>query len=241
MLITSLENAKVKEYKKLSLKKYREKKKQFIVEGEHLVLEAFKAGRIDELILEKDEIFPLDVETVYVTNDIINKISTLETPQNVMALCHMNQSDLLGTKILILDEIQDPGNLGTIIRSAVAFGIDTIVLGKSTVDAYNPKVLRASQGMIFHVNIISEDICKLILKLKDEGFTIYGTKVTHGVDLKTVSAPDKYAVIMGNEGAGMSSEVEELCDSNLYIGMNGICESLNVGVAASIILYQLSK
>ena len=93
MLITSLDNDKVKEYKKLQLRKYREKKKQFIVEGEHLVLEAFKTGMIDELILEKDEVFPIDVDTVYVTNEIINKISTLEVPQNIMALCHMKSSD----------------------------------------------------------------------------------------------------------------------------------------------------
>lgn len=241
MLITSLDNPKIKDYKKLSLRKYREKKQQFIVEGEHLVLEAFKAGRIDELILEKDEIFPIDVETIYVTNEIINKISTLDTPQNIMALCHMLESDLLGTKILILDEIQDPGNLGTIIRSAVAFGITTIVLGKNTVDAYNPKVLRASQGMIFHVNIISRDIEELIKELKNNDYTIYGTKVTCGVDLKTIKSPEKYAIVMGNEGSGISENIEKLCDKNIYIDMVDACESLNVGVATSIILYQLSK
>ncbi len=241
MLITSLDNAKIKEYKKLQLRKYRDKKKQFIVEGEHLVLEAYKTGCIDELILEKDEIFPLNVETVYVTNEIINKISTLEDPQNVMALCHTKSSDFLGTRILLLDEIQDPGNLGTIIRSAVAFNIDTIVLGNNTVDVYNPKVVRASQGMIFHVNIISKSITEIIETLKKDNFVIYGTKVTHGESLKNISAPSKYAIVMGNEGNGMSDEVSNLCDKFIYIDMNQQCESLNVGVATSIILYQLSK
>lgn len=241
MLITSLDNSKVKDYKKLQLRKYREKKKQFIVEGSHLVLEAFKTGRIEELILEKDEIFPLDVETVYVTNEIINKISTLEVPQNVMALCNMKSSDFLGKRILLLDEIQDPGNLGTIIRSAVAFNIDTIVLGNNTVDVYNPKVLRASQGMIFHINIISKPIDEVILKLKEDGFTIYGTKVTHGDNLKNINAPEKYAIVMGNEGNGMTEEITKLCEKFIYIDMNQNCESLNVGVATSIILYQLNK
>lgn len=241
MLITSLDNSKVKDYKKLQLRKYREKKKQFLVEGEHLVLEAFKTGCIEELILEKDEIFPLDVETVYVTNEIINKISTLEVPQNIMALCNMKSSDFLGKKILLLDEIQDPGNLGTIIRSAVAFNIDTIVLGNNTVDVYNPKVVRASQGMIFHINIISRPIVDVIKKLKEDNFLIYGTKVTHGDSLKNIIAPEKYAIVMGNEGNGMTQEVTELCDKFIYIDMNQNCESLNVGVATSIILYQLNK
>lgn len=241
MLITSLDNAKVKEYKKLKLRKYREKRGQFIVEGEHLVLEAFKTGYIEELILEKDELFPLDVETVYVTNEIINKISTLDTPQNIMALCNMKHSDFLGKKILLLDEIQDPGNLGTIIRSAVAFNIDTIVLGNNTVDVYNSKVLRASQGMIFHINIINRPIEEVIVKLKNEDYTIYGTKVTHGRNLKDITSPLKYAIVMGNEGKGISNEVSELCDEFIYIDMNENCESLNVGVATSIILYQLNK
>ena len=241
MLITSLDNSKIKDYKKLQTRKYREKKQQFIVEGEHLVLEAFKAGRIEELILEKDEIFPLDVETVYVTNEIINKISTLENPSNIMALCNIESSDFIGKKILILDGIQDPGNLGTIVRSAVAFGIDTVILGKNTVDLYNPKTLRATQGMIFHINIISSDIKEILPKLKNDGYIIYGTKVTHGTNLKDITSPDKYAVIMGNEGAGMDKSLDDYCDCNLYIDISEACESLNVGVAASIILYQLSK
>lgn len=241
MLITSLDNKKIKEYKKLQTRKYREKKKQFIVEGEHLVLEAFKTGNIQELILEKDELFPLNVDTVYVTNEIINKISTLETPQNIMALCNMKESDFFGKRILLLDEIQDPGNLGTIIRSAVAFNIDTVILGENTVDVYNPKVLRASQGMIFHINIMSKKLEDVIPKLKSDGYIIYGTKVTHGQSLKNITNPLKYALIMGNEGKGISDEISTLCDEFIYIDMNEACESLNVGVATSIILYQLDK
>ena len=115
MLITSLDNDRIKNYIKLKDRKYRKKTRTFIVEGMHLVLEAYKKGIIKELILEKDVVLPLDSPVVYVTNEIINKISEMESPSNVMALCNMmDDNKIEGEKILMLDEIQDPGNLGTI-------------------------------------------------------------------------------------------------------------------------------
>ena len=147
----------------------------------------------------------------------------------------------IGNKILALDGIQDPGNLGTIIRSAVAFNIDTIVLGKGTVDLYNSKVIRGTQGMLFHINIISEDLCEFISNCKEQNYKILGTKVTHGKNLKNIEKNDKFVIIMGNEGNGISDSVEDLCDEFIYIDMNEVCESLNVGVATSIILYELDK
>ena len=138
MLITSLDNEKIKGYIKLKDRKYRKKTQTFIVEGMHLVLEAYKANRIKELILEKDEVLPFDVPTVYVTNEIINKISSLETPSTVMALCSMASEKVeLGERVLLLDGIQDPGNLGTIIRSSLAFNVDTIVMSNDCSDLWN--------------------------------------------------------------------------------------------------------
>jgi RNA methyltransferase, TrmH family len=241
MLITSLDNNKVKDWKKLSDRKYREKTKTFLIEGMHLILEAYKKGYIKELILEQDEVLPIDVDTTYVTNDIINKISSLETPVNMLAVCNMDEKEVIGDKILLIDGIQDPGNLGTIIRSAVAFNIDTIVLGDNTVDCYNPKVIRASQGMIFHINIINKNLIDIIPIIKDNNIKVYGTKVTYGNDIKEIDIKDKYALVMGNEGNGVSEEVLELCDEYLYIDMNPVCESLNVAIATSIILYELNK
>lgn len=242
MLYSNIKNDKIKNTKKLNQKKYRDKEGLFIVEGEHLVLEAYKKGMIKELILEQNEILPLDVDTIYVTNDIINYLSELETPQNIMAVCtKKEENNILGNKILILDNIQDPGNLGTIIRSAVAFNIDTIILSNDTVDLYNSKVLRASQGLIFHINIIKRDLIKIIPELKENGYEIIGTKVTYGNNLKTLAKISKFAIIMGNEGSGISEDVENLCDTFIYIDMNEACESLNVGVATSIILYELDK
>ncbi|MBE6157266.1 MAG: RNA methyltransferase [Firmicutes bacterium] len=244
MVITSLDNEKVKKYKKLKKRKYRDEYNEFIVEGMHAVIEAFKCGMIIELILEENEALPLDCPYVYVTKEIIGKISTMDTPSTVMALCKkFDEKEVVGNKILILDELQDPGNLGTIVRSAKAFNIDTIILSENTVDMYNPKVIRATQGMMFHINIIRRDIHTIIKVLKNMNIPIYGTDVNYGVDVRDLNKKDKekFALIVGNEGNGVRRSVLEECDKNLYIEMNSKVESLNVGVAASILLYELGK
>ena len=244
MLITSLDNDKIKKYIKLQNSKYRKKEKLFIVEGMHLVLEAYKKGILEEIILEKDSVLPLDVNYIYTTNEIIRKISTLDTPSEVMGVCRLLDEDIkLGDKILILDGIQDPGNLGTIIRSAVAFNIDSIVLSKDTVDLYNPKVVRSTQGMMFHVPITSMDISYLIDELKKEEIPVYGTRVEYGEDIRALKEKDKkkFALIMGNEGNGVREEILDKCDKYLNIEIADEVESLNVGVATSIILYELNR
>lgn len=241
MLYTSIDNKKIKDIKKLNTKKYRDKQGLFLVEGEHLVLEAYKTGCLIELILEENTIFPLDVETNYVTNNVLNYISELDTPQKIIGICKKQETTELGNRILVLDDIQDPGNLGTIIRSSVAFDIDTILLSDNSVDLYNSKVIRASQGLLFHMNIIRCNLLLELPKLKDCSYYIYGTKVTHGNDLKSLEKKSKFAIIMGNEGNGMHDEISELCDEYIYINMNNFVESLNVGVATSIILYEFSK
>ena len=242
MLITSLNNEHVKELCKLNQKKYRDESALFLIETKHLVLEAYKEGIIKELILEQDEIFPLDVPTIYVTKQILKKLANTDNPSNVMAVVEkIKEKDDIGEKILILDHIQDPGNLGTIIRSAVAFNIDTIVLSKDTVDLYNPKVVRSNQGMMFHINIISRDPIKFINDLKKKDYKIIGTKVTNGKDVKDAKIYSHFALVIGNEGQGISNDIDNLCDEYLYIKMNENCESLNAGVAASILLYEINN
>ncbi len=245
MVISSLDNEKIKKYKKLQKKKYRDLYHQYIVEGMHLVLEAYKTGVIEELILEENEIIPLPIPYTYVTKEIMKKISSLDTPSSVMAVCHKKEkeNDNFGNRILILDEIQDPGNLGTIIRSAVAFSIDTIILSENTVDLYNPKVLRATQGMIFHVNIIIRNAFEIVPLLQNYGIPVYGTQVDHGMDVRSLTKKDKerFALVVGNEGNGVRLEISSMCDRNLYINMNDSVESLNVAVATSILLYELGR
>ena len=245
MLITSLDNDKVKKYIKLKEKKYRDKTGEFIVEGSHLVLEAYKQGLVEELILEKEEVFPISIDNiVYMPMDLINKISSVETPQTVMALCKKKEeSEELGNHILLVDDVQDPGNLGTIIRSAVAFNIDTVVLSNNTVDLYNPKTIRSTQGMFFHINVIRRDIKDVIERIKEESIPVYGTLVEHGSDVRELNNSDKerFALVVGNEGNGVRKEITDMCDKNLYIKMNSDVESLNVGVATSILLYELGR
>ena len=242
MLITSVNNEHIKELVKLKDKKYRDQSDTFLVETKHLVLEAYKEGLVKELILEQNELFPLDVDTLYVSPEVLKKLSSTNTPSKVMAVVYKKKEiDRVGEKVLILDNIQDPGNLGTIIRSAVAFNIDTIVLSNDTVDLYNPKVVRSNQGMMFHVNLIKRDIISFIHELKNEGYKIVGTKVTNGHDVRDAKIYSHFALIIGNEGKGISYDVDNLCDEYLYIKMDNNCESLNASVAASILMYEISK
>lgn len=240
MLYTSRDNKKIKELKKLQSKKYRDLTNKFIVEGFHLIKEALEYGYLDEVYVPLDTNIDIPVPINYVTKDILKYISNLENP-NIIGLCHKKIDNHIGSSIVILEDIQDPGNLGTIIRSSVAFNIDTIILSKNSVDLYNDKVIRATQGMLFKINIIVLDILDTIKDLKEKGYTIYGTKVDGGTELKTIEKSSKFAIIMGNEGAGISKDVSALCDHFLYIKMNKNCESLNVGVATSIILYELNN
>ena len=243
MVITSLDNDRIKNYIKLKERKNRKKNGEFLIEGMHLVLEACKKGVVKEIILEENTSFITDLPTIYVSKEIINKISELDTPSNIMAVCTMMDEEIKGSRLLLLDDIQDPGNLGTIIRSAMAFNVDTIILSPNTVDLYNSKVVRATQGMIFHINIVIKDLKEVITELKKKKIPIYGTRVDSGTDVRVLRDEkiDKYALIMGNEGNGVSTEILDMCDEYLYIKMNEKVESLNVGVATSILLYELNK
>ena len=238
-VITSLDNKRIKNLSKLLVKKYRDEENKFLVEGEHLVEEAYKAGVLLEVVHCEDYNGSFDVKTTYVTYDVIRKLSNTQNPQRVIGVCKKMTEKELGSKVVILEDLQDPGNLGTIIRSSVAFNVDTVVVSSNTVDIYNDKVLRSSEGMLFHINIIKRDIDTFIDELHNDGYVVYGTKVDGGTSLKQVTKSEKMAIVMGNEGAGVKMSTLDKCDKYIYIPMNSDCESLNVGVATSIILYEL--
>lgn len=239
MFYSSVNNQKIKELKRLSLKKYRDKENLFLVEGDHLVKEAYKNGYLKELLLKEGLDYQLDVNTNYISESVLNYLTSLEAPTGIIGVCEKRENSLKEGKILVLDGVQDPGNLGTIIRSSVAFNIDSIIINDKCADPYSDKVIRSSQGMIFKANIIKDDLENIILKLKNS-HKIFGTKVTDGKSLKSIAKFKKFVIIVGNEGAGVSESLLNLCDENIYIEMNNACESLNVGVATSIILYELS-
>ena len=236
MKITSLNNPKVVFWAKLKMKKYRDIEHLFIVESEHLVTEALKKGIVKEIITTEEKEY--EVPTYNVSTEIMKRISTLITPSKIMAVCEYLMPDDIKGNILLLDHIQDPGNLGTIIRSAVAFNFSTIIVSEDTVDFYNDKVIRSSEGMIFNINLVKDDLLSIIPVLKEKGYKIYGTDVKKGKNIKTIDNK-QCAIIIGSEGKGMSIEVKELCDDFIYINMSKTCESLNAAVASSIIMYEV--
>ena len=238
MLITSLNNDKVKELVKLKEKKYRDSNNIFFIEGKDLIEEAYKNNLLESLYIVDGNNNPYNgIPCTYITKEIMKKISDMESISNYFGICHKQKEKALGNKLLILDNIQDPGNLGTIIRSAVAFNFDTIILSNDTVDLYNPKVIRSTKGMLFNINIITKELNAFIDTLTD--YTIYGTDVENGIDIKKEKLPEKFAIIIGNEGNGISNEIKAKCHKNIYISMTPKCESLNAGVSASIIMYEV--
>lgn len=241
MLYTSKDNEKIKLIKKLNDKKYRKETGLFLIETAHLIEEAYKNNYLKELILLEGTTCNIDIPTNYVNEKVMKYITNLDTPSNMLGICIQKKEELIGNKVLVLDGIQDPGNLGTIIRSAVAFHVDTIILGENTVDPYNPKVLRSSEGMFFNINIISKKLNTFLPPLKKQGYKIIGTKVVSGKNIKTLEKNNKICIIMGNEGSGIQESILKLCDEYIYIDMSEKCESLNVSIATSIILYELDK
>lgn len=241
-IISSLENKKIKNLSKLLLKKYRDSEGKFLIDGEHLVQEAYKKGLLLEVIMTEECPCKFDVPVIYVTYEVLKKLSNATNPQKVVGVCRkFNNEKAIGNKVLILDDLQDPGNLGTIIRSSVAFGVDTIVMSLNTVDLYNDKVIRASEGMIFHIDIVKKDLPDFVKQMIEKGYNIYGTKVDGGTEVQKIDFGTKVGFIVGNEGAGVKAELLDLCHDYIYIPMSERCESLNVGVATSIILYVMSN
>ena len=237
-MIESLNNEKIKYYTKLNDKKYRKSEKLFIAAGEHLVTEALKKNIVKEILLLNGE-ENVYGNVTYVTSDILKKVSDLTNYPKVLAICYIKDDLKIEGNVVALDNIKDPGNLGTIIRSAVAFNYDTILLSEECVDVYNSKVVRATEGMLFNVNIVTCDLFSTLLKLKESGYKIYGTDVVNGESPTYES--NKHVLIIGSEARGMSNSIREICDKNLYIKMNDKCESLNAGVSASILMYELGE
>ncbi len=239
-MIESKENKKIKYIRHLRENKFMKEEKKFVVEGDHLVKEAKLSG----VLLETYSTYERDYGVLnnVVSKNVMDYISTLPSSTDVIGVCKfIDNKEELGKRIIILDNVQDPGNIGTIIRSAKAFNVDTVVLGKGTVKKYNEKVIRASQGMLFKVNVIEEDLKTFIPRLKNDGYLVYGTDVIGGNDVKKVNLEGKVALVLGNEGNGVSQDIKELVNDNLYIKINDDCESLNVAVAASILMYEMAK
>ena len=232
-MITSLTNQIVKDLVKLNTSKGRKEAGLFIVEGKHLVLEAKKAGVLVKAYTTKD-----DLEGEKVSEAVMKKICSTNTVVNQIGVCRFIDKRDISNKILILDGVQDPGNLGALMRSAKAFNFNTLFLSNGCVDPYNDKVIRSSQGEIFKLSIIQGDVVEFIKSLKE--YDVYSTNVENGMDIRDAAIRNNVALILGNEGNGVSEEVKSLGLKNLYISMDNM-ESLNVSIAGSILMYEISK
>ena len=241
MLITSVDNSKIKRINKLKDKKYRDKEGLFVIETENLIKEALLKGVLKEVyVLEGVTLsFKVNVPIYYVTSNVMNKIKEVNSTKVIGIALKKKSLGYHGSRYLLLDKISDPGNLGTIIRSSVAFNLDTLIVSLDSCDIYNDKVIRASEGAIFKLNIVREDLKEAINKLKEKNISIYGTDVRDGENVSSIFK-DNFAIIMGNEGQGISDEIKSLVSKNIYLKTSNI-ESLNVAMAASIILYELNK
>ena len=233
MIITSLKNEKVKYWYNLRNKKFRDQERRFLIEGDHLINEARKQN----LVIETISIVDKNAD-YFVTKEIMEKISEQKSISYNAAVVRFIIEDSITGNVLILDGVQDPGNLGTIIRSCIAFGVSNIILSDNSVDLYNSKVVRATEGMIFNINVLRRNLIEFIPIVKNLGYKIVGTDVKNGINIKDINK-ENIAIVMGSEGQGLSNEVKNMCDNFVYIKMDNACESLNVGVATSILLYEV--
>lgn len=252
--ITSKENEFIKHVKKLKDKKYRDVSSEYIIEGIKLVAEAIQENSpIKQIILcddcEKNETIPTELryeiakyECIYVTENIFKYLSEVQTPQGVLAIVERNKKDLkidyTQDIIVALDDIQDPGNLGTIVRTVDSIGLTQILVSKGTADVYNPKVVRSTMGAIFRIKIIEcENLKQTLKEIKKHKFKIMVSSLQTDHTIYDVNY-NKKVIIIGNEAKGVEEEIQEFSDEKVKIPMLGKTESLNASVATGIILYE---
>ena len=252
--ISSKDNSLIKNIKKLKEKKYRQQYGEYVVEGLKLIKEAINENaKISKIIICESEDNTEMIENhlryeiarfdcVLVPHNIFKTLSDVETPQGIMAIIeksHASKKIDFNTDIIVaLDDVQDPGNLGTILRTIDSIGLKQVLVSKNTVDCYNSKVIRSTMGAIFRVNVIEcDDLCNTLTLTKNNGFKIMVTSLKAKKSIYDVKYQKK-VIVVGNEANGVSESVIKLADEKLIIPMRGKTESLNVAVATGVILYE---
>jgi TrmH family RNA methyltransferase len=244
MKIVSLTNQNVKRWTDLKNSSVRQANSLFIIEGEKLVVEALNMGLLVELIF----VDPLPTklakfENIYEVDDkVLNKISNLKTPNKVIGICKIpTEESKLSNIIVALDGVQDPGNGGNIIRTCVGFNIEQVLLSNDTFDQYNEKFIRATMGAFFKVKINKVNLELKLKNLKKIGYKIIITSAQGSDKIDKLKNLNKFVIVFGSEGHGVSKEVEALADYKVSIKTNAKLESLNVASTAAIFLYEISK
>jgi len=245
-IITSRRNEKIIHLKKLGASaSYRRECGETVCDGRKLLKEAIEHGvEVRTVLFSGDEPDNCGGANAYkVTEELIKAASAMTTAQDVLFSCAVPETGGIGDikgRCIILENIQDPGNEGTIIRTANAFSIDTVVLVGACADPFSPKTIRASMGAVFRQNIVQTDIGG-IEKIKKAGIKVYGAALSGScVDIRYVNLKNA-AVVIGNEGSGLTEEMLGICDGEVIIPMNPDCESLNAGAAAAVIMWEMSR
>lgn len=241
-IIRSKSNQLIKQTKKLLQKKYR--KTSYLIDGWHLLEEAQKSGaQIEQIFVTEEGIHRLNQPELVklVSPEVLAELSDSVTPQGVVAQLSLPQQEppgQLSGKFLVLEDVQDPGNVGTMIRTADAAGYDGVFISEKSADIYSMKVLRSMQGSHFHLPIYRVDMGKLLEHFKSKQIPVFATTLSkNSVDYKEIIAPSSFALVMGNEGHGISDFMADQADQLIHISMPGQAESLNVAVAAGILLF----
>ena len=244
-IITSKANSVVKNAKKLHQKKYR--KSAYLIEGWHLFEEAVQAGVMIEKIFALENYrgqlaaFP---QTIWVSDDILLDLADSQTPQGIVAVVQkeeVGQAGLSQGKFLFLEDVQDPGNVGTIIRTADAAGFTGVIVSDKSADIYSLKTLRSMQGSHFHLPIYRMSSQRLLEEAKEAAIPVLATTLSKdSVDYRELPPIENFVLVMGNEGQGISPLMVESADQLVHISMKGQAESLNVAVAAGILIFHLS-
>jgi RNA methyltransferase, TrmH family len=249
--IISVKNERIKRWHKLQSKKGRLMDHEYILESWHLVKEALDANQTVKVILStsrqlslhQDELKSFDGELIEISDEVAKTLGSTSTPQGIFGIVAIEtnqQSVDMSGSWLLLDQIQDPGNIGTMVRTADAAGMTGVIFGDGTSSQYNAKVLRAMQGSQFHLKILTGNLLEWIDYFKKHQIPVYGTELNpQAVSYDTINPSSSFALVMGNEGNGMQSTILDVTDKNLYIPIKGRAESLNVAIAAGIIIFQL--
>ncbi len=250
--ITSKDNNLIKETKKLKDKKYRNEKGLFIIEGFRFLEEALKSSfNIEHILISETGLTRLKEYDLYNIIDNNNKayllpdgifksLASTDNPQGVIAVAKVKEVGNLnynGTYVLV-DKVQDPGNLGTIIRTAHAAACVGVILTKGTVDVYNEKTLRSTMGSIFNIDIIEDKELSFVKELMGKGYKMVCSSLDTEYNFYDIDFNEKIIITVGNEGNGVSKELYDISDIKVKIPMPGGAESLNAAVAASIMIYE---
>ncbi|KRM51939.1 TrmH family RNA methyltransferase [Ligilactobacillus araffinosus] len=251
-IITSVNNSQVKAWSKLNTKKGRLKQGKYLLDGWHLVKEAIRTREpIETIMVQPDFKHLQEIEVpegaglIQITDNVVKHLSDTKHPQGVMAVVKIPEQQTIEPEDvngawLFMDNVQDPGNIGTMVRTADAAGFSGIVFGDGTADVYNPKIVRSMQGSQFHLKMVTAPLEPWIQAFKAQNKPVFGTELNPDArPYDQVGKHADFALIMGNEGNGMNKELLKQTSLNLYIPIIGKAESLNVAVAAGILMFQL--